>query len=241
MYTEVLSSQLMINDVAAIIWSTILMYLPVSCPPKSKVLNLILPIINSSWSEYTKIELRVQGEITVTWRNLARLRGEVDQRINRYSHLLGWSVGVLIVTLPSLRTCSSVVFPALSKPRNKIFALLWYKPTSEKWKTHQFLIDTGSIAHVNSPECSSVVLPNDARTLYHQSKRNILCYRRWRKLVRLSNALMNNHSRRQGISISSSYGAIFSIHWLASLFLNEADIEIGSKVERIEKIKDKNL
>ena len=39
-------------------------------------------------------------------------------------NVLGCNVGVLTVTRPSFNTCSNVVFPALSNPKNRIFAFL---------------------------------------------------------------------------------------------------------------------
>ena len=43
---------------------------------------------------------------------------------NTNMFLLGCKVGLCIATLPSFNMCNSVVFPALSKPKNKILALL---------------------------------------------------------------------------------------------------------------------
>lgn len=37
-----------------------------------------------------------------------------------------------MATLPSFNMCSKVVLPALSKPKNKILALLWYNPTAKE-------------------------------------------------------------------------------------------------------------
>ena len=45
---------------------------------------------------------------------------------------LGCRVGSWIATRSSLSMCSSVVLPALSRPRKRIFALLWYRPRYPK-------------------------------------------------------------------------------------------------------------
>lgn len=76
----------------------------------------------------TKIE---GGESHVSYRQLFRSCKKIVSRpfkLFRFVHLLGCNVGTCWANLSSLSICSSVVFPALSRPRNNSLPDFFHKP-----------------------------------------------------------------------------------------------------------------
>lgn len=141
------------------------LYLPCAWPPKSNVVKVIPAIVSSSeavrqtrgWYKllpnYIAAVLLVVSKNQLWWwcwlteRQTALVFGWAVTWMTD-SHLLGCKVGTCCPNLSSLSICSSVVFPALSRPRNTNLPDFLYSPEENNNKKKDLLLRSALLATV---------------------------------------------------------------------------------------------
>lgn len=122
--------------------------LPWEWPPKSNVVNFILPIESSS----DAVDQNKSFHITKFWTK----RGE---------NILGWRVGTCWAILSSLSMCKRVVFPALSSPRKSNFPDFFQRPVKDIRNCITIFMKKIKLR---------LIVPNIPRTPVNQSQTNIV-------------------------------------------------------------------